>query len=394
MAVLSLPKLQQVPTLPGELERGGAGLLGLAKGLQDIKTQDFLNKIRQAQAGIAPQLAQAQVSALPFQRKLLEAKVAQIPATQKLLEAQAQLPPAQAALAQAQAQALPQDTRIKMFEAQTAMNKALEPETKTPLGQAILDHQVLTSMFGENSPEVIKSKQNINNLINSGSQPQTEAETAMLKKQGQNWADMVKTSTDMSDKARDAEEQINQFTNAYNKLSPAERGPGFGYFSALTSNGQLARKAQNRLALSLLGMQKFGRVTNKEMNIVQNSTLNTHMNPQAAQTLGRELKLIAKREQEYPKFLAALQNNGVTNSGIARTLWDHYIHQYPAVDIKNNLHPENLPKWREYIGKGAIQSVKSGEVLRGAAPSQEDLEFTARKYGISVDEVKRRLGTK
>ncbi|MFH2076300.1 MAG: hypothetical protein ABIJ57_13305, partial [Pseudomonadota bacterium] len=48
--------------------------------------------------------------------------------------------------------------------------------------------------------------------------------------------------------------------------------------------------------------------------------------------------------------------------------------------------------WKSDIFKGSYLGPNAAESKPG--PSQSDLEYTAQKHGISVDEVKRRMGTK
>lgn len=59
-----------------KMRQGITGGLGILGSLQNLRQQQLLNQMRQAQAQIAPQLAQAQVENLPLQRQLLQAKIA------------------------------------------------------------------------------------------------------------------------------------------------------------------------------------------------------------------------------------------------------------------------------------------------------------------------------
>lgn len=333
--------------------------LGLAGQIQTARAlpQRLQQEAAQRQATLG--LTQAQAGAIPSEEASREAQA-------NLAQAQAGLVPAKIALARAQA------FRALVGESQKPLS---------PTGQLIHDRQYYARTQGEGSQPV---KQIDSVLHSSVVQKQIGAlpleEQNALKAEGTNWVKASQAASDTAEKAGQGQQDINDFVNAYNQLSSWERGTlGRGYIGYFTSAGQLARKAQSRLALMLLAMQKFGRVTNKEMGIVQSGTLNIHMNPQAVIQLSKELRALFTRQQEYPKFLAALKNAGVTDTSIARTLWTEYTHQHPMITEDNQVHMENLPKWRNYISKEAIQAARTGKTYY-SPEFMQSIQETAQQH--------------
>jgi len=97
---------------------------------------------------------------------------------------------------------------------------------------------------------------------------------------------------------------------------------------------QRAEKWQNILALDLLSQQHFGRVTNKEMGIVQSSNPNIDMAPSARRQLVEQMRALALRDIEYQKYYATMVDKGVFDTGKIERLWNQYMLDNPVVDIE------------------------------------------------------------
>jgi hypothetical protein len=314
------------------------------------------------------------------------------------LEQQRQQMQQQAAMDPLQQQYIQAQTGLAHSEtlhnlALTAQGRTGDMKPMSDIGKMLWDRQFFASQLGENSPQVkaidswVQSQQGQEQL-----KALSPEEKAVAAAEGQNWVKSQQTAVDRAKEATSAQQYIGDFVNAYNKLGPWERGTfARGYIGYLSSEGQLAQKAQNLLTAEILKMIKWGRITNRELALCQKSTLNIHMNPGAIQTLAPELHALFTRQQEYPRFLAALKNAGVTDTSIARSLWTEYTHQHPMITEDNQIHMENLPKWRNFITPEAIQAAKEGRTYFSPEFMQSVRE-TARLHGLTPAEVIRHLG--
>jgi hypothetical protein len=186
--------------------------------------------------------------------------------------------------------------------------------------------------------------------------PIKATEDAYSKQMGQKFADAEDSASTQAQRAQQALIDINTFTRVAPQI-PLGTGPGAGILAWTSAAGQRAIKAQNRLALTLLSLQKFGRVTNKEMSIVQNSTLNVHMKPAAYTVLAKQLSAIAQRNVEYQKFLTAASLTGIRNIGIVNSIWNKYMQENPVLDINTGtVNEENISNWHKYLSPTYLRS--------------------------------------
>jgi len=193
--------------------------------------------------------------------------------------------------------------------------------------------------------------------------PTAAAQTAFEKAAGKQFVDSQTKAVDMANKSAQIVDDINTFTEAAPRIRapgvpvPIATGPWTGYLAKFdpTGHGQLAIKAQNRLALNLLSMQKFGRVTNKEMSIVQHGTLNVHMQPAAWRVLAPQLQAIAKRNIEYSNFLDACGRIGIRDVGTARTIWNKFMQDNPIINKDGSVNENNIIGWQRYLTPQALK---------------------------------------
>lgn len=188
--------------------------------------------------------------------------------------------------------------------------------------------------------------------------PSPEAQKAYAAASGKQFAEVQKKASETAGKAAEAVDNIDTFMREAPKIAFGT-GPiaGMWPFTAFDPHGNVAKKAQNALALNLLQLQKFGRVTNKEMQIVQDATLNLHMTPEAITRLGPQLRAIAQRNIEYSKFLNAATNVGIRNISQVDSIWHKFLEENPVIDNRTGqVNQNNIGNWQKYL---------SPQMLRG-----------------------------
>jgi hypothetical protein len=178
--------------------------------------------------------------------------------------------------------------------------------------------------------------------------PTPIAETAYEKQSAKDFATALgKTATDIP-KIQQGIQDIDTFMNVAARI-PTGTGPWRGHLAWASSEGQQAIKSQNRLALNLLSQQKFGRVTNKEMSIVQKGTLNVLMDPEAWRTLGPQLRVTAQRNMAYNNFLNDCANVGIRNLPQATKIWNKFINENPIINADGTVNPKNAGAYQKYL---------------------------------------------
>jgi len=205
-----------------------------------------------------------------------------------------------------------------------------------------------------------------------GQQPQREtpikiiptpvAQTAYAKQQAQDFSKAQTTASNNINTIQSGIQDIDTFMSAAAKI-PTGTGPFAGHLAWSSPEGQLAIKSQNRLALNLLATQKFGRVTNKEMGIVQQGTLNTKMNPQAWHTLGPQLKIIAQRNIAYSNFLNDAANLGIRSLPQATKIWNKFVNEKPIINADETVNRENAGNYQKYLSPKALRGELESSVF-------------------------------
>jgi hypothetical protein len=184
--------------------------------------------------------------------------------------------------------------------------------------------------------------------------PAPTAQKAYETQAAKDFSKAQQSAADTVSKAQEAIEDIDTFVGAAGKI-PTGTGPWVGHLAWASPEGQLARKAQNRLALNLLSMQKFGRVTNKEMAIVQKGTLSYYMDPEAWQKLAPQLRAISQRNIEYSNFLNAASNAGIRNVSQAQSIWNKFMQEHPIINQDGSVNAQNVSGWQNYLSPQALK---------------------------------------
>jgi hypothetical protein len=87
--------------------------------------------------------------------------------------------------------------------------------------------------------------------------------------------------------------------------------------------------------------------------------------------------------------------NTIANSNIpdhkkaqaVKDIWEESQRKYPIFDEEGKINLNNASKWQDILKKKF-----GGEARSNYVPSQADLELAAKKYNMTVDEAKRKLG--
>ena len=228
----------------------------------------------------------------------------------------------------------------------------------------------------------------------------TEAEK---KENIKSYSQELKGSNETAKDAVQMKNLIKQFNNAYSKIT--SKGPVLGRAPAISSETQTADNAAQNMQQMILKLMKTNRMTNYELQFAGNLKLNRTMNPQAVKDIGNFLDAKADRLVEQQKFITAAKNKGMPAEE-AKTLWNTYDNERPVYDFETRkVNKENLNSSKDYLNPEALESIHNIGAYSPTTPTtttnapvgnytQEDLEHTAKLRGISVEEVKRKLGVK
>lgn len=199
--------------------------------------------------------------------------------------------------------------------------------------------------------------------------------------------------------AVDANNMINlldQAKAAYEALGNEtlpKRGAVFGSLPTYSSNAQMLDRLSNQIAAKFAGSFSTRGATDKGLTLAQKSKLSRDLNPAAFNAMYNELRGVAERARQNPGFLNSAANMGL-DPNTANVLWNKYLTDSYA---GKNVTPQ------DYLAPQAINSAISGKDYTppraaqqkgglSAPPSQADLIHTAKKYGLTVEQVKQKLG--
>jgi hypothetical protein len=124
---------------------------------------------------------------------------------------------------------------------------------------------------------------------------------------------------------------------------------------------QAADNASQNMAALVAKMIAGGRVTNYEMQYINNLKPNRMMDPQTAQMASDFLQQKSIRMKEGQDFLNAARNQGVPVQ-TANSLWQQYNNQRPVYDFANSQPNSQFQNgWKPYLSQQAVSSMQSGQ---------------------------------
>jgi hypothetical protein len=294
---------------------------------------------------------------------------------------------------------LPQDKQQAAFEIamEGAKNYGFELPKDIPLDVTnAKTRALLEGAYNSSGTELAKLK---------GQAEFAEANARLAKAQGSSGKDpvlhkaqinnYVKAQDELTKKAAAAEDIINN-TNAFlasSKNVPLGTGPMSGLIAPLSSAGQEARKYAGKLAFAEVKNLGGGVVSDADLKAAERNTLSLSNNPEANLKIAKMNIAIAQRAKEEQAFYDAMAEQGVYDRGKIQRLWSSYIKENPIIDGKTGqVNAQNINNWQPYATLDALNGNAKKAEKTASQATDADIDFTAKKYGITPDEVRRRLG--
>lgn len=380
VAQFPILSFQQANPLLTGMQAGSGMLSSVLQNAMQMQQLKYLPQ--QMQAALGLKLAQAQNQQAQAQKNT--AMVPYYGAKTDLTNQQAQMviPQAQANIAEKYAQAGLAGQRAQWVAPQAQAQIGLD-QART--NQANVTAQSIPFRYSPQGVAALTAaKQGVVTDINQWNKNQQDAaNSANAALQVQNLLDQAKTS--------------------YDKLNGFQKGAVAGGLHPLSSDAQIVDSSSNQIAALLAKTLFPQRVTNVDFSAAQKMKPNRAMNPAAFEQSYDYFKQLTKRAVEEPAFMNAAKSLGI-DSQTANTLWQSYNTDRPLYDFANkkpNTQYDN--SWHDYLTPQAIAAARTGKNYAPsqsaqksgsslAPPSQEDLIHTAQKYGLTVDQVKQKLG--
>lgn len=247
---------------------------------------------------------------------------------------------------------------------------AQQPNGMAPnqLAQAIGQQKNGVSPNALNAPSMMSGNA-IQNYLMFGSplsplmQMQLQAYGKGLQTQQTQQAKDYSTQLNEANTSANLGNQIDKFLDQFNEgyKNTNLTGYGLGHLPATTSAAQEADNASQNIAASVAKLIAGGRVTNYEMQYINNLKPNRTMNPEAASIASDFLKQKSLRMQEEQQFLNAAKNSGV-DVYTANSLWNQYNNQRPVYDFSNktpNTQFQNT--WKDFLTPQSVMAAQTGQ---------------------------------
>lgn len=124
---------------------------------------------------------------------------------------------------------------------------------------------------------------------------------------------------------------------------------------------QAADNASQNMAALVAKMIAGGRVTNYEMQYINNLKPNRAMDPQTAQMASDFLQQKSIRMKEEQDFLNAARNQNIPIQ-TANSLWQQYNNQRPVYDFANQKPNTQFQNgWKPFLSPQAVSAVQTGQ---------------------------------
>lgn len=326
--------------------RGGLELGQLPANMrEDLKRKQLLNALAEIQAKYEPKNRELTNQSLEIQNQYAP----------RLNDSALNLQGAQANLANAHANSIPLELQIKIAQ---AMQKQ-EYAPSSNIGKLQRDYQYAIQQFGQDSPQA----QQILAQIQKENTLPGQAGSAKANNYNQAFDEARKVVSNVDNLLG----YVNTFENAYSK---AHTGPTLGqipssgiFGSLANTEDQIADNSVQNLVKSLVGTFP-GRVTNTELQFLQNTKPTRQLTPQAKDILVNNLKAVSLRSKEYLPFINEAQKLGIPLNE-AVEVFEKYKEENPVINVQegkaipiknksgNITSYQNLNKWQSYLNKYA-----------------------------------------
>lgn len=188
----------------------------------------------------------------------------------------------------------------------------------------------------------------------AGKGMETQATTGVTS-----YNDVQKDAAQGADLGNQVSNLVDQFQNSYQKTEL--KGPALGRLPAVTGDAQAADNASQNIAATVAKLIAGGRVTNYEMQYINNLKPNRTMTPQTAQMTSDFLKQKSLRMEEQPNFFNAARQMGVSVQ-TAQTLWNMYNNQRPVYNFQTQAANTDFQKSsKDFLTPQAIQAAQTGQ---------------------------------
>lgn len=243
------------------------------------------------------------------------------------------------------------------------------------------------------------------NLIGSELDPYQQAGLELQKNIAQSEiplrTERINQASQIASTAASTKQNVAKFLNNYEKAN--FKGPGSlsGGVSTSGISGGIAsafgydltpevEMDQASAALQTDLIPKFqGKMTQGEFEFLSNLKLYREMPKQAAKDTGELLNAGADRAAEYQRFLTTGINKGYPVSAID-TAWTQYINQRPMMNLESGkVNRDFMNTGKDFLDPKAVRAWSSGQPYQ--VINDRDIEYTAKKYNVTPDEVRKRL---
>ena len=233
------------------------------------------------------------------------------------------------------------------------------------------------------------------------------------KKEQEQWADFEKERHDAAQSGELMQSALAKFYTNSKKLEKRgfftdllQQGPIGGRLPSYTKERDIMEQSTGEaVAMAGKSLQAGGnRVTNMDFQLGERMKVAPHLTKGARASLSKSLSAYSQRAKDEEDMATYFRERKVPLD-VARVLIKSYKDQNPVFDNdidkinKGNLGPKS---WRDYATQKAINEVitkgsfslpgKQKRTFFKEEPPAEAIESTARKYGMSVEQVREQLG--
>ena len=241
--------------------------------------------------------------------------------------------------------------------------------------------------------------------------------TGEASAQTDTWKGVIQRDSALANGAQENLTYLDELKNLYPKLGKYEKGNflgvNLGRVPAITDTAQSIDMASNALANSVGRAREVGHITDAAKESYTNLKPNRGMNEAAFNNMVNFNEAMNKQITELPAFNDAALKAGLSPNQ-RQAVWTYYANKRPFWNAQKNIpNDQNLGTWEEFLTPQKVQEALSPRMQKMAAEearkkaglnkpkeskkseskySQADLEYTASKHNMTVEQVKKKLG--
>lgn len=226
--------------------------------------------------------------------------------------------------------------------------------------------------------------------------------TSEAASQTSDWSNITKRDSQLANSARQNLNYLDKLAVTQPKLKSYEKGRFAGSFPAFSDAATEFDTYANALANSVAAANEEGHITDAARNTYFSMKPNRTNPDLAFKNLVKFNQGMNARILELPAFNNAAKQLGL-EPGQAQSVWTYYSTKKPFYDAKSNkVLDKNLGTWEDFLTERKIVEALSPKLQKvnnfeennsPSSHSEEDINFTAKKHGMTPDEVKKILGS-